>query len=208
MLWNINVNHRTKLSLFFVLGLGCFVCACAIERITLLGTYGMSGDWLWDTAHLATWSMVELNVSIIAGSLPSLKPLGKRFLGSVYTSRNTRERDYYGAGSSLRPRGQSKIRKSIGMVYSGTGNSGMNNHFTPTLPADTPSNDGGSQVQLTEDMHSHDLGYRESFELVSYKVEARRTIPTDLNSLSRDHSIKGITKTTTTTISYDEPKNV
>lgn len=92
MLWNINVSVRTKVSLFLVLGLGGLVTACAVMRLVHLSSYGSSGDWLYDTVSLAKWSMLELTVSIIAGSLPSLRPLVRCVLGGLTYAQGTTSR--------------------------------------------------------------------------------------------------------------------
>lgn len=196
MLWNINVTWRTKCSLFFVLGLGCFATSCAIMRITFLGSYGVSGDPLWDTVDLATWSMVELNISIIAGSLPSLRPLFKKLLGTVYGS-GSRTKAYYGQGGSV-----SRASKKTTMWQP------RGTKYTPNVPTGRSLDDGGSQVQLNEHMQGRNDGSQDSFELRSYKVEAR--ITTDAKtSIKRENTIGGgITKTTTTTVSYDDPRAV
>lgn len=46
--------------------------------------YGKFGDFLWDASPLTIWSATEVNVAIIAASIPSLKPLFKSILGSTY----------------------------------------------------------------------------------------------------------------------------
>lgn len=84
MLWKLNVNLRTRISLIGVLGLGIFACAAAFVKLGYLASYGKLGDWLWDSRNITVWTAVELNVGIIAGSLPSLRPLFRRFLGNVY----------------------------------------------------------------------------------------------------------------------------
>lgn len=82
MLWNLNVNTRTRVSLLFSLGLGCFACAAAFIKIGSLVNYGKTGDWLWDSRDISIWTVVECNTGIIAGNLPTLRPIFKRILGS------------------------------------------------------------------------------------------------------------------------------
>lgn len=90
MLWNLNVNRRTRISLLFSLGLGCFACAAAVIKIGSLVNYGKEGDWLWDSRDITIWTVVECNTGIVAGNLPTLRPIFKRILGSTlgYGSRS------------------------------------------------------------------------------------------------------------------------
>lgn len=220
MLWNVNVSRRTKLSLFFVLGLGCFATACAVVRITYLGTYGSSGDWLWDTVDLARWSIMELNTSIVAGSLPSLRPLFKKFLGTVYGagSRHRAGGEYGGTGNGTKTsrRGPTNWQPfssaEVKELSSGGGRTHPRTNGPPARPLDRSLDDGGSQVKLSDNMQGRSTP--DSFELSTFKVESRITTdaPTPWSSggLSRKGTNRsvggGITKTTTTTVSYDDPR--
>ncbi|KAH8666467.1 hypothetical protein BX600DRAFT_274213 [Xylariales sp. PMI_506] len=82
MLWNVQINARTKASLICVLGLGIFACAAAIIKAVYITNYGKTGDFLWDSANLTIWIAAELNTGIIAACLPCLKPLFKAVLDS------------------------------------------------------------------------------------------------------------------------------
>lgn len=83
MLWSLNVNARTRNVLFGILSLGLIGCAAGFVRISYLHDYQNSTDFLWDSRFLADWTAIELNLGIIAGSLPAIKPLGKTFFGSI-----------------------------------------------------------------------------------------------------------------------------
>ncbi|KAJ5747750.1 uncharacterized protein N7511_009446 [Penicillium nucicola] len=96
MLRHLQVNRRVKASLVCILGLGVFACAAAFVKISILPNYGRTGDFLWDYTNLTIWVVTESNTGIIAGSLPTLKPLFKRVLGT-YGSRSKTTREYYGS---------------------------------------------------------------------------------------------------------------
>ncbi|KAH6638847.1 hypothetical protein C7974DRAFT_304331 [Boeremia exigua] len=104
LLWSLQMNKRQKISLMCILGLGVFATAAAFVRLTYLTSYGRTGDWLWDSQHLTTWTVIESNVGIVAGNLPCLKPLFRVVLGSTY-GRGSRkpttpyEARPYGAGT-------------------------------------------------------------------------------------------------------------
>ncbi|KAK1826993.1 hypothetical protein QBC39DRAFT_437530 [Podospora conica] len=86
MLWNLNVNRRTRLSLVGALGLGTFACAAAFVKIPSLVNYGKTGDWLWDSRDITIWTIVECNTGIVAANLPTLRPLFKSILGGTIMS--------------------------------------------------------------------------------------------------------------------------
>lgn len=228
MLWNLNMSFRTKLSLFFILGLGCFVCACAVVRISYLGAYGASGDWLWDTVHLAVWSVIELNVGIIAGSLPSLRPLVRRFLGSIYGSGSrggaggggrSNNNMYYAGGLSS---GRSKSRGSRGggrwARYASGGGTlhSQHHHHHHRLPHGHGLADGGLPLDdASSQKNLHDPASpsavpgemsKGSFEMSCYGVESHITSG-KARRPSEDFPT-GITKTTQMTVSYDDSRHV
>lgn len=91
MFRNLQINRRQKISLVGILSLGVFACAAAIVKLKFLSNYGKTGDVLWDSANITIWVVVECNTGIIAGSLPTLKPLFKRF-PSTYGSNSYRYR--------------------------------------------------------------------------------------------------------------------
>ncbi|TPR11363.1 hypothetical protein CAN33_0048340 [Aspergillus niger] len=94
MLRHLQVNWRVKASLVCILGLGIFACAAAIVKLSVLPNYGRTGDLLWDYSTLTIWVVVESNMGIIAGSLPTLKPLFKQILGTYGSQSKTRRYTY------------------------------------------------------------------------------------------------------------------
>lgn len=81
LLWNLNVNRRTRVSLIAVLGLGVFACAASINKTVYLYNLGHYSDWLWDSRNISIWHVVELNTGIVAGTLPAIRPLFRGILG-------------------------------------------------------------------------------------------------------------------------------
>ena len=49
-------------------------------KLTYISTFGLYGDFLYDSADLSIWSSTEMNVGILAGSIPCLKPLFRALL--------------------------------------------------------------------------------------------------------------------------------
>ena len=84
MLWKLQVNFRTWVTLLCILGIGVFACAAASVKVSYLPNYGKEGDLLWDSRYITIWTTVELDVAITAASLPCLKPIFKKLLASTY----------------------------------------------------------------------------------------------------------------------------
>ncbi|KAB8231513.1 integral membrane family protein [Aspergillus alliaceus] len=112
MLRHLQVNRRVKASLVCILGLGIFACAAAFVKLSVLPNYGRTGDFLWDYSTLTIWVVVESNMGIIAGSLPTLKPLFKQVLGSYGSRSKTRPYTYGSKQYRLRSLSRSRQGQS------------------------------------------------------------------------------------------------
>ncbi|KAH8887134.1 hypothetical protein GQ53DRAFT_726509 [Thozetella sp. PMI_491] len=179
MLWNLNVNARTRYTLMGILGLGVFACAAAIIKVGYLVEYGKQGDWLWDSRNITIWTVVENNVGIIAGSLPCLRPLLKgTFLSSSYgkgTHKSPRTgTDYKGTskGSSWQTTsGKWKATKipdesSSERAFNATGRedfemSDRQSRFSPSIQkgtflAEIEAKSSEESLDRSEDMHTGD----------------------------------------------------
>ncbi|KAF2662041.1 hypothetical protein K491DRAFT_710453 [Lophiostoma macrostomum CBS 122681] len=79
LIWKLQLNAKTKISLIAVLSLGWFACAAAVVKAIQQWTVLSDPDWtVHDSFNL--WNYIEFTVGIIAASLPSLKPLFNWFL--------------------------------------------------------------------------------------------------------------------------------
>lgn len=197
MLWNLNVHVRTRVSLIAVLGLGVFACAAAFVKLGYLVNYGKLGDWLWDSRNITIWTAVEMNIGIVAGSLPTLRPLFKRFLGSVYGkgSRKTPTTNAYYARGSMKSgnnwRTLSSGRRQEEPVDDASSQEGINT-FGRREEYELGSNMGGSQGVMSK-------------SVVVTGIEAKGS-DESLSTIDATHghrSPTGITKTTVTTVDYD-----
>ncbi|KAK4031677.1 hypothetical protein C8A01DRAFT_41873 [Parachaetomium inaequale] len=95
MLWNVQINARTRYTLICIMSLGIFACAAGMVKSAYISNYGKTGDFLWDSANLTIWYSVECNVGIVAASLPCLKPLFKRILETSLGYGSSRKKDSY-----------------------------------------------------------------------------------------------------------------
>ncbi|KAK3073517.1 hypothetical protein LTR53_004856 [Teratosphaeriaceae sp. CCFEE 6253] len=81
----LQVNLRTKITLALILSLGFFACAAGIIKANLQTKFIMAPDGYFKDSF-NVWNMLELCLGIIAGSLPSLKPLFANLLASTKTA--------------------------------------------------------------------------------------------------------------------------
>jgi hypothetical protein len=188
MLWKLNVHFRTRVTLIGILGLGVFACAAAFVKLGYITNYGKLGDWLWDSRNITIWTSLELNVGIIAGSLPCLRPIFRRFLGSTY-GKSSRKTPTTGATNYAR----------------GTLRSGNNWH---TLSSGRRGDDEtSSQKAINTGVMEYELRDRIA---TPAGITNKTTILTDVDARSSDESVDrlghgqryppGITKTTTMTV--------
>lgn len=189
MLWNLNVHFRTRVTLIGILGLGVFACAAAFVKLGYVTNYGKQGDWLWDSRNITIWTSVELNVGIIAGSLPCLRPIFRRFLGS-----------YYGKGSRKTPTTTGATNYGRGTLRSG------NNWHTLSSGRRT-DDETSSQKAINTGVMEYEL--RDQIAMPA-GVTNTTTVLTDFDARSSDETVDrvgcgqrfppGITKTTTMTV--------
>ena len=83
ILWNANMDRRTKSVCIFVLSLGAFGSICSCVRFKYLDGLGISPEFFWNAANISIWSTIELGAGIVAGSLATLRPLFKRLFYSA-----------------------------------------------------------------------------------------------------------------------------
>ncbi|KAF2786396.1 hypothetical protein K505DRAFT_318523 [Melanomma pulvis-pyrius CBS 109.77] len=74
LIWSLQLNTRTKISLIAILSLGWFACAAAIVKA--VQQFHVLDDLNWtykDSFNI--WNYIEFTIGILASSLPTLKPL-------------------------------------------------------------------------------------------------------------------------------------
>ncbi|CZS91578.1 uncharacterized protein RCO7_07024 [Rhynchosporium graminicola] len=89
VIWNLQINHRQKVSLIGVLSLGYAAVALgvvkAIKQVQLL----TDNDATWSQS-VQMWGYVQLNVSIIASCMPALRPLFSWLSDAVSSNHRSR----------------------------------------------------------------------------------------------------------------------
>ncbi|KAL6706069.1 hypothetical protein ACN47E_006171 [Coniothyrium glycines] len=77
ILWNSNMDRRTKISVGFILCLAALGCICSIIRFRYVDGLTQIDDFFWNAVNIAIWSTIEAGASIIAGCLATLRPFLK-----------------------------------------------------------------------------------------------------------------------------------
>jgi hypothetical protein len=70
LLWKVQMSWKKKGRFFGLLSIGLIACVASV--MTLVSQYTLAKDPLWNYTTLLAWIMVELVVSIIAASAPTL----------------------------------------------------------------------------------------------------------------------------------------
>ncbi|RAH43499.1 putative integral membrane protein Pth11-like [Aspergillus brunneoviolaceus CBS 621.78] len=77
---HLHMPYKQKLALGCILCLGLFACVSSIIRITYIPTMLSSADSTYAISGAMYWSAIEINVGILAASIPSFKAIASRFL--------------------------------------------------------------------------------------------------------------------------------
>ncbi|PVH82004.1 hypothetical protein DL98DRAFT_514370 [Cadophora sp. DSE1049] len=97
IVWKLQVNLRTKISLIGILSLGYFACVCSIVKTTIQVKVFSDLDNTRDDKY-TIWNAIELYVGLLAASLPALRPLFKSMLDlrtRATASSNAQRHKYY-----------------------------------------------------------------------------------------------------------------
>ncbi|KAK1633934.1 hypothetical protein BDP81DRAFT_379221 [Colletotrichum phormii] len=88
-LMKLQLGKKKRLALVCMFAIGSFACVASMIRVKYLISLANSFDSTWDYFDVVIWSSVELNLAIICGSLPALRPLFKKLLIFFTTIRST-----------------------------------------------------------------------------------------------------------------------
>ncbi|KAJ5934041.1 hypothetical protein N7466_003588 [Penicillium verhagenii] len=94
LVWDLQMNRRTKMAVGSILSLGAIASVAVIIRIPFLHYYA-DEDFLYSTYQIAIWTIIETGLGITAGSLITLRPLFRWLLdGSMAYGRNGRNPEH------------------------------------------------------------------------------------------------------------------
>ncbi|KAK8085064.1 hypothetical protein PG997_006335 [Apiospora hydei] len=94
LVFRLQLPRRQKIGLAVILCLGLFACISSIVRITFVPQMLVDPDATWVISPAMYWSVIEINIGILAASIPSFKPIASRYMPRLLGS------SYYGRGGS------------------------------------------------------------------------------------------------------------
>ncbi|KAI8932863.1 hypothetical protein NX059_010344 [Plenodomus lindquistii] len=83
VLWNANMDRKSKISVGFILSLAAGGCICSVIRFRYVAGITEVDDFFWNAVNISIWSTIEAGASTIAGCLATLRPLLKRVIRLV-----------------------------------------------------------------------------------------------------------------------------
>ncbi|CCD43540.1 hypothetical protein ACHAPC_008055 [Botrytis cinerea] len=104
MMYNLQIPMRQKIGVGGILIMGSFVCVVSIIRLKSLYVLLKGSDLTVDTVDALTWCVIELNLSIVGGCAPTLRPFMRKYFPRVL-------------GSSGRMYGSDEARPGKGHSY-------------------------------------------------------------------------------------------
>jgi hypothetical protein len=108
VIWNLNMNIRSKISVALILSLGalyvppfplshqllitCRSSIATIVRVRYVYQLALTNDFLFANADVAIWSTVEVGLCITAGAMICLRPLFHTYLSGSWIQVTSRAR--------------------------------------------------------------------------------------------------------------------
>ncbi|OTB01368.1 hypothetical protein M426DRAFT_14531 [Hypoxylon sp. CI-4A] len=87
IVWSLNMRKKTRIMVMGILGFASIGSTATIVRLFYVPDMLNGQDFLYATTNFAIWTTVELGVSIIAASIPTLRPALQFVLGKLGLSR-------------------------------------------------------------------------------------------------------------------------
>ncbi|KAF2792979.1 hypothetical protein K505DRAFT_306634 [Melanomma pulvis-pyrius CBS 109.77] len=105
LLWNVQMNLNTKISVAGVLGLGIFTSISGLVRMNYTVNLTSSHDYLYGLANILIWGYAEPALGMIVGNIATLRPLfrGMLNLGSDNSVQELSKGTPAGSGHPNRP---------------------------------------------------------------------------------------------------------
>ncbi|KAG8169815.1 hypothetical protein KVR01_000560 [Diaporthe batatas] len=101
MLWDVQLNKRTKVVVALLLGMGAVAGIALLVRIPFVKRLAITPDFLFETVDVAIWSVMEPSLGIIAGCVATLRPLFKSLgFGKPTTQRYGYGPSHYGPSAA------------------------------------------------------------------------------------------------------------
>ncbi|KFY32347.1 hypothetical protein V493_00286, partial [Pseudogymnoascus sp. VKM F-4281 (FW-2241)] len=85
LIWNLQLNRFTKVSIAAILALGLLAGVSTMVRIRYIKHSTIADNYLFETAEVAIWSTVEASLGIIAASAYTLRPLLRTLFSAFHS---------------------------------------------------------------------------------------------------------------------------
>lgn len=112
IIYKLQINRRTKITLGAILSLGYVACAAGIVKAVKQSQYFGEKDPLWHD-DFNVWNMIELCIGIVAASLPALRPLFAKVLDKTKSVLTTRTWHGTKAATHSRTRPETSYRQQV-----------------------------------------------------------------------------------------------
>ncbi|KAF2641903.1 hypothetical protein P280DRAFT_548514 [Massarina eburnea CBS 473.64] len=89
LLWNANMQRRSKILVGLILTLATLGCICSAIRFQYVDGLTDVRDFFWSATNVSIWSTIEPGAGIIAGCLATLRPLLKQAFATAKSIRST-----------------------------------------------------------------------------------------------------------------------
>jgi hypothetical protein len=88
MIWSLHLPRSQKIGLLFVFGLGVFVFATSVLRLTTLHSGSQARDPLVGTVLSTMWTMVEASTAVVCACLPMCRTPVQRWWPKLFPSKH------------------------------------------------------------------------------------------------------------------------
>ncbi|KAI1075461.1 hypothetical protein F5B20DRAFT_559788 [Whalleya microplaca] len=78
LLWNVQMNRNSKISVAFILGLGFFASLSACVRLNYTVGLTDSENYLYSISDIVIWGYAENGLGLVVGCLATLRPLFRK----------------------------------------------------------------------------------------------------------------------------------
>jgi hypothetical protein len=143
VVWKLKLPFRQKLGLTVVFGLGIFVCATSILRMTTLDQSSKALDPTQGTLLSTMWTTIEASTAIVCACLPMLRTPVQRLVPKLFPSQPASVTGRKGRGAP--------IAKTPAVVAPGAGASANGVEIVPKESTQTASANDSATLMTTDD---------------------------------------------------------
>ncbi|KAK8860023.1 integral membrane protein [Apiospora arundinis] len=127
VVWRLHMDKRQKVALSAVFLLGSIGIIASVIRLTVTSRVSVLTDGTWDSADIATWSLVESGCYLIASCLPVLRPM---YTGLISRFTHISSRSYGPKSSGARTTGD-EDESAFVRIEMDTLENGPSNRWSP-----------------------------------------------------------------------------